>query len=400
VSAQTAVGVFFGGRSVEHEVSVITAQQAMAALPPDKFRAVPIYVAKSGAWYTGDSLRTLDRFRDVDRLLNDATRVTMRAEPQSSGALIAASGKRGIIGGGDRIVDRVDVALPLIHGSHGEDGTLQGFLEFADLAYAGCGVSASAISMDKHLAKRVLRDAGLAVLDDVAVGRAQWQADKNGVCVLVERQVGYPMYVKPRSLGSSIGVARADNVDQLEAAFETAFTYDSRCIVEAAQDSIVEINCSVLGRGDEIRVSVCEQPVSGGLLSYADKYLSKRGGDKPGGDAPLQGGMKGAKRLIPAPLPDALTERIQSVAVAAFKAIDAEGVVRVDFLVDVEREHVVVNEVNTVPGSLSFYLWEPAGLTFPDLLSMLFDFARRRHEEKARTSFSIDSWLLSGRPSS
>jgi D-alanine-D-alanine ligase len=208
------------------------------------------------------------------------------------------------------------------------------------------------------------------------------------------------MYVKPRSLGSSIGVARAENGAQLEAAFETAFTYDSRCIVEAAQDGIVEINCAALGRGDDVRVSVCEQPVSGGLLSYADKYLSKTGADKAGNAGPMQAGMKGAKRLIPAPISDALAERIRGAAVAAFKAIGAEGVVRVDFLVDIDRDRVIVNEVNTVPGSLSFYLWEPAGLTFPDLLTTLLDLARQRHEEKAQTSFSIDSWLLRGRPSS
>ncbi len=384
------IGVFFGGRSVEHEVSVLSAQQVMAALPAAGFRAVPVYVAKSGRWYTGDVLRELERFRDVDALLDAATEIRMHPSPSAAGELLEIRARQGFFGGGGRGGARIDLAMPLIHGSHGEDGTLQGFFELSDLPYTGCGVAASALSMDKALAKAVLRDAGLPVIEHLSVDRAAWKNAREQTCQELRSRFGYPAFVKPVSLGSSIGVSRADSDDSLEAALDLAFVYDSRCLVEPAQEGAIDINCSVLGRGSDVRTSVCEQPVSSGPLSYADKYLSK-GGAK--GD-----GMKGARRLIPAPLSGSLTSSIQGAAAAAFRAIEAEGVVRVDFLVDPGSGTFAVNEVNTVPGSLAFYLWEPSGIPFPDLLSRTIDMARQRHAEKAATTFSIDTWLLRGRP--
>jgi len=391
------VGVFFGGRSVEHEVSVLTAQQVMAALPGDGFRAVPVYIAKSGDWYTGDALREPERFRDIDRLLGDATPVYMRAEPAKAGVLFGEAGRRSFLGARDRIVAKFDVAMPLVHGSHGEDGTLQGLFELSDLAYTGCGVAASAISMDKRIAKAVLREAGLPVLDDVLVSREQWITERDVACDGVLARLHYPLFVKPASLGSSIGVSRVTERSGLEAAFDLAFSYDSRCIVEAAQDGAVDINCSVLGRDGTTRVSVCEQPVSTGLLTYADKYLSK-GKGSAGGKAAETSGVKGSRRVIPAPLADGVATQIQDLAVTAFRAIGAEGVARVDFLVRPDEGQVIVNEINTIPGSLSFYLWEPSGLSFEALLSQLIEMAVTRRDGKRRSTFSIDTWLLRGRP--
>ncbi|MBV9100868.1 MAG: D-alanine--D-alanine ligase [Candidatus Dormibacteraeota bacterium] len=385
-------GLFFGGRSVEHEVSVVTAMQVLAAMPAEH-RGVPVYIAKSGAWYTGDALRDIDSYRDVDALLRDATRVTVRPEPEGGNQLVEVGGRRGLLGGAARPVAQLDVALPLIHGSHGEDGTLQGLFELCDLAYAGCGVAAAAVSMDKLLTKAVLRGAQLPVLDHVVIERERWAADEAAVCAEVEKAFAPPHFVKPVSLGSSIGVTRAATREELRAAVATALTFDSRCLVEAAQEDIVEINCAVLGHGADVQVSVCEQPVTEGVLTYSEKYLSK-GGAK---DAPA--GMKSARRLIPAPLDESLTRRIQGAAVAAFQAIGAEGVARVDFLVRLGDGWFVVNELNTVPGSLSFYLWEPAGVSFSALIARLIDLAVRRHAEKQRTTYSIDSWLLRGRPS-
>jgi len=391
------VGLFFGGRSVEHEVSVVTAMQVLAALPADRFRGVPVYIAKSGAWYTGEALRELDAYKDIERLLETATRVSLRPEPEDGGQLVEVSTRRGLLGGGGagRVAAQLDVALPLVHGTHGEDGTLQGLFELCDLAYTGCGVAAAAISMDKPLTKAVLRSVRLPVLDDVTVERARWLAHADEVCVEIESRLPSPHFVKPISLGSSIGVARAETRDQLREAIEVALTYDMRCLVEPAQENFVEINCSVLGRGQDLRVSVCEQPVVGGVLSYADKYLAK-GGAKSAAAT----GMKGARRLIPAPLPPRFAQRIQDAAATAFHAIGAEGVARVDFLVRPESDWFVVNELNTVPGSLSFYLWEPAGVPFHELLARIIEMALARREEKRRTSFSIDSWLLRGRPPS
>lgn len=393
----TAVGVFFGGRSVEHEVSVITALQTMAALPP-AYTSTPVYIAKSGAWYAGDALRELDRYRDVNRLLGDTTRVMLLPEPDSRGALIEAGTRRGIFGGSARKVTHIDVALPLVHGTHGEDGTLAGLFELTDIAYAGSGVAASAVSMDKRLAKAVLRAAGLRVLDDVLVLRDAWRDDAEALVRDIVAKFPFPVYVKPLSLGSSIGVSRVTRLDQLRDAIELALTYDTRCLAEPSQERSVEINCAVLGRGADVRASACEQPKASGLLSYADKYLAKGGTKATVGDAFAGGGAKNTQRVIPAPLSDVMTRRVQEMAMAAFRAIGAEGVARVDFLVRSDDE-IIVNEINTLPGSLSFYLWEPVGVPFGDLLTRLLEMAQARHDAKARTQYSIDTWLLTGRRS-
>ena len=292
--------MFFGSRSVEHEVSVITAQQAMAAMPADRFTAVPVYIAKSGAWYTGDQLLRLEEYKNIERLIAAATRVTMRPDPSSGGELMEVDARRGLLGGSARAVDRFDVAMPLVHGSNGEDGTLQGLFELAALPYSGCDVASAAVSMDKRLSRTTLRGAGIPVLDDVMVSRAQWTDGVDTVCAELARRPGFPMYVKPRRLGSSIGVARVETDAELRDALEVAFGYDTSILAEPAQDASIEINCSVLGWGDDLQVSVCEQPVSSGTLSYADKYLS--GAKTKGGAKAPAGGMKSSRRLIPAPI--------------------------------------------------------------------------------------------------
>ena len=389
----TSVGVFFGGRSVEHEVSVITALQAINAFPAAGLTPVPVYIGKNGAWYTGDALTSIDAYRDIERLTASATRVTLRPDPDARGALQPIESRRGLLGGGQRPAAVLDVALPLVHGTGGEDGTLQGLFELNDLAYCGSGVAAAALSMDKRLAKAAFRAAGLLVLDDVRVSRDAWSGGADILIAAIESQIGYPAYVKPLSLGSSIGVSRVATREQLRDAIDLALAYDTRCLVEAAQEDIVEINCAVLGRTDDLRASACEQPKSGGLLSYEDKYLSKGG---KSGAATLGGGKAASTRIVPAPLSDAMTRRVQETAIAAFRAIDAEGVARVDFLV--RGEEIIVNEINTVPGSLAFHLWEPVGLSLTDVVSRLVDLAQERHAAKSRTAYSIDTWLLTGRP--
>ena len=396
VAEQVKVGVFFGSRSVEHEVSVITAQQAMAAMPADLYTPVPVYIAKSGAWYTGDQLLQLERYKDIDRLIAAATRVTMRPDPSSGGELMEVDARRGLLGGSARAVARFDVAMPLVHGSNGEDGTLQGLFELAALPYCGCDVASAAVSMDKRLSRTTLRGAGIPVLDDVMVSRRRWTDAVDAVCAELAQRPGFPMYVKPRRLGSSIGVARVESDTQLRDALEVAFGYDTSLLAESAQDASIEINCSVLGWGDDLQVSVCEQPVSKGTLSYADKYLS--GAKSKSGTKAPAGGMKSSQRIIPAPISESLTRRIQETAMSSFRAIGAAGVTRVDFLVSPERDSFVVNELNTLPGSLSFYLWEASGMGFDALLTRLIEMAMTRHLEQQATTSSIDTWLLTGRP--
>ncbi len=383
------IAVIFGGRSVEHEVSVLTAHQAMAALPA-KYTIVPVYIAKSGQWYTGDALRNLDNFRDLQALEAQLEPVELSLNTPSPVLTVkSAPKKRGLFGGKDepRTIS-IDVAMPLIHGSHGEDGTLQGALELADIAYTGCDVSASGVAINKVLTKMLLRGVGVPVLDDLVVERIQWRKDSAGIIAAAEERFGYPLFVKPARLGSSIGVAKVNNAQELTFALDVAATYDTLLLIEPYQQGIMEINCAVLGRGSAAKASVCEQPVSQGMLSYEDKYM--RGGK--------QQGMEGAQRIIPAPLSPELTAEIQQIALKAFAAIGAAGVVRIDFMVNPEQQRIVLNEINTLPGSLAFYLWEASDVPFPQLLETLIEQAQARHAEKRASTFGMTSNLLSNNP--
>jgi D-alanine-D-alanine ligase len=247
--------------------------------------------------------------------------------------------------------------------------------------------------MDKILAKRVLRSAGVPVIDDLYVSRARWESEPDAIVAEAESRFGYPVYVKPVTLGSSIGVSRAEDASALRLALDVAATYDSRLMIEPAQQDIIEINCSVLGDSTDARASVCEQPVNSGTLSYEDKYLS---GDKNGGSKGR--GMQSAKRLIPAPLESDLAAAIQSTAIDAFRSLNASGVIRIDFFVHPSEKMFYVNEINPIPGSLSFYLWEPTGVDFPELVTTLVEIALKRHGEKRRSTFTFSSSLLSTNP--
>ena len=390
------IGLIFGGRSVEHEVSVLTAYQAMAALPTDKYIPIPIYISKSGQWFTGEALKQLENFKDLEKLVKIAEPVVFNVDTRQPGLIHQkVQGQRSWLGRStpEPSLEPIDVAFPLMHGSHGEDGTLQGLLEMADLPYVGSGVLASASAMDKIVTKIVLRSAGVPVIDDLYVSRARWESAPDAVVAEAESHFGYPMYVKPVTLGSSIGVSRGEDESALRFALDVAATYDNRLMIEPAQQDIIEVNCSVLGDSTDARASVCEQPISSGTLSYEDKYLS---GDKDGGGTKDRG-MQSAKRLIPAPLESDLADAIQSTAISAFKALNASGVVRIDFFVRPSEKKFYVNEINPIPGSLSFYLWEPAGVNFPELLTTLVEIAMRRHREKRRSTFAFSASLLSAK---
>ena len=381
------VGMIFGGRSVEHEVSVLTAHQAMAALPRDRYTPIPIYISKEGRWFTGAALMDLANYTDLDQLQTLAEPVLFSADSTQPGLLPRrAPERKGLFGSksAEAEIEPLDIAFPLLHGSHGEDGTIQGLFELADLPYVGCGVEAAAVGMDKLMAKVALRAAGLPVLPDYAISRARWQREPEAVLGEIEAAFPYPVFVKPVTLGSSIGVTRAEDRTALQFAIDVAATYDSRVMVEPAQENIYEINCSALGDASEARASVCERPVSAGTLSYDEKYL--KGGKSKG--------MSGARRIIPADISPELTSAIQETAVKTFRAIGAAGVSRVDFLLHPNTGVYYVNEINTLPGSLSFYLWEPSGVPFPELLTTLIGYAQARHREKRRNTYTFDSSLL------
>ena len=376
------IGVIYGSRSVEHEVSIITALQAMDALDPERYDVIPLYITKGGAWLTGPALRKIETYqaRDLERTL---TRASLPPFPNQGVLNLVEQRSRFLpLTGGNRIA--VDVAFPCVHGTFGEDGTLQGLFDLANLPYVGSGVLASAVGMDKILMKAVFRAAGLPILDCSTARRDEWESSPDRVVARIEAEVGYPAFVKPSNLGSSVGITRATDQASLCTALDVAAHYDTRLLVERALDGAVDINCSVLGAGDDLSVSVCEQPVSWeAFLSYDDKYI--RGGKSQG--------MKGASRRIPAPISADLTARIQGLARKVFQSIDAAGVARIDFLLTPD-ERVYVNEINTLPGSLAYYLWEATDLPFRRLVDRLVDLALTRHAARQQTDYSFDSSLL------
>ncbi len=376
------VGVIYGGRSVEHEVSIVTALQAMEALDPERYEVVPLYITKQGDWLTGSALRKLETYRSESDARRALTRASIVPYPNAGVLQVAERGRFLPLGGSSKIV--VDVVIPCIHGTFGEDGTLQGLLELADIPYVGSGVLGSAVGMDKIAMKALFRSADLPVLDCVVIRRDEWEKRPDEVVERIERLAGYPAFVKPANLGSSVGITRAVEAESLRTALNVAAHYDVKILVERALDGAIDVNCSVLGYGDDLRVSVCEQPIAWeSFLSYEDKYI--RGGKGQG--------MKGASRRIPAPISPVLTEQIQSLARRTFQVIDAAGVARIDFLVTPE-EVVYVNEINTIPGSLSFYLWEATDLPFPRLMDRLIEIALTRHADREKTSYSFDSDLI------
>jgi D-alanine-D-alanine ligase len=382
------VGVAFGGRSVEHDVSIITGLQAVAVLE-ERHRAIPIYIARSGRWYTGEALKDLAVYQQ-DGGDPDADEVSFDLH---NGRLLRAAEGASLLRG-RRLPEpvRLDAVVLATHGTQGEDGCLQGALELAQIPYVGPPVGGAAAAMDKVLTKAVLAQAALPALAHVALRRAEWDADREDCRARVCEAFGFPLYVKPASLGSSVGVSRCESEAELADALELVFELDRVCLVEPAAQGGIEVNCAVIGRpGEQPRASVCEQPLasaSAGILSFEDKYMSSGKAD----------GMKSAQRLIPAPISQALAERVRELACAAFTAFGCAGVTRVDFLID-ERERVWINELNTIPGSFSFYLWEPAGLPFADLMDELLDLALADHSEKQRTTTVFDTNLLALRSS-
>ncbi|MBO5928676.1 MAG: D-alanine--D-alanine ligase [Clostridia bacterium] len=381
---KTKVAVIFGGRTVEHEVSIITGIQAFCALNREKYDPIPLYISKDNRFYTGEELGKIETYRDMDACLAAATQVLLI--PSENGVdMIRYPAKKF----GNNLVGSFEVALPTVHGTNVEDGTLMGMLEMLNIPYASCDVTSSAVGMDKFLMKSALFDAGVPVLPALPFSGKDYALHSEAICNTIEKAIGYPVIVKPVNLGSSVGITRADNREKLQAALDTAFGFATRALVEKAVTPLREINCSVLGDPDEARASVCEEPVnSDEILSYKDKYLS---GSKSG----KSGGMSDLKRRCPADIPEELTAKVQELAVKTFTALGCTGVARIDFLNNPETGELWVNEINTIPGSLSFYLWEAAGLPFDALLDELIALAWKRQRQRESLSFSYDTNILS-----
>ena len=382
---KTNIGVFFGGRSTEHEISVISANQAMHAVDTDKYTVTPVYITKEGKYYTGDALMDVANYRNIPALLEKCEEVYIRPV---FGDFSLYKVRKPLFG--SNVLTTLDVALPVLHGSNGEDGTFEGVLESIGIPYAGCDVLASANGMDKITMKMILAHCGIPVVDFVWFTDKEWFARHDELIGKIEDTLGYPVIVKPANLGSSVGIGRAANRARLEECVEDAARYSSRIIVEHMVDNLHEINCSVLGDCDDYTTSVCEEPIkSGEILSYEDKYMGGTKGAK---------GMQASQKRIPADLPTEVSERIRFLAGETFRVLSCHGVSRVDVIMDEDNGQIYVNEINTIPGSLSFYLWEATGISFSELIDRLVDLAlkRKREREGKTVTYSRNIFSLGG----
>ncbi len=379
---KTNIGVFFGGRSTEHEISVISASQAMHAINREKFDVTPVYISKDGRWFTGDALFEISNYRDIPALLAKCEEVYMIPV---YGDYNLYKRKHSMFK--SPVAAKLDVVIPVLHGSNGEDGTFEGILDSTGIPYAGCNTLSSANGMDKITMKMILQACDVPVVDYIWFTDKEWFARKDELIARIEDKLGYPVIVKPANLGSSVGIGGASDRNQLVERIEDAERYSTRIIVEHMVEHLQEINCSVLGDCNEYRASVLEEPIkSGEILSYEDKYMGGTKGAK---------GMQASQKRIPADLPKEETERIQFLAGETFRVLSCHGVSRVDMIIDKDNRNIYVNEINTIPGSMSFYLWEATGISFDKLMDKLVELALKRKRELAMKTVSYDQNIFS-----
>ena len=374
------VGLFFGGGSVEHEVSIISALQALPRFDQNKYTVLPIYITRDHAFYTGEAAGRIEEYRDIPALLKKSTRVLPARE--GNRVCLLPYGRFGLK---TKPLAVLDLAFPVVHGVSVEDGALQGYFRTLGLPFAGSDVGPSAVGMDKYAQKLLYAASGLPVLPAL---RFRAEDDRAATIERITTKIPFPLIVKPLDQGSSVGIRLVKDADGLDEALDYAFSFSPRVVVEKAVHPLRELNCAVLGDGEEAEASEVEEPVMGDeILSYRDKY---EGGAKGEGSK----GMSGLSRLLPAPISPELREKVRTLAVRAFRALDLSGVARIDFLMNAETEEIFINEVNTIPGSLSFYLWEPVGLNYTALLDKMVSLALKRERQRASFRSEIETGIL------
>lgn len=382
------LGVIYGSKSCEHEVSIISAVQFMNAVDRDKYNVVPVYVALNGQWFTGDPLFKMAAYTPFNP--NAEGLVPVSLDLATHGELVTYQISKGLFKSAAkrRVVASIDCMCIVMHGMNGEDGTLQGLLEMANIPYTSTAVAGAAIGMDKIMIKQFFKGAGLPVLPSTWLARSAFEQDRAAAIAKVEDALSYPVFVKPANLGSSIGVSKAVDSETLSEALELAFSFDRRVLVEKGLNAPVEINCAVRGFDGRCEASVLEMPnTGGGFLSFYEKYLKKGGTSQ---------GMASLARLVPAPVSDALRDKIQAMAKDIFAMLDSKGVVRIDFMMEAESDTFYITEINTIPGSLAYYLWEHDGLPYQKLIDEMIDYAFLAHAEKNRHNYAFTSDILKG----
>ena len=378
------LGVIFGGETVEHEVSIISALQAIKSIDKDKYDVIPIYISKDRIWYCGHILFDINTYKDIE----DTKRYLKQVTLYKKGDKFLLQQTTGLF---RKDLTELDVILPIVHGNNVEDGTLAGYLDTVGIPYVSSRVLGSALGQDKVVMKQVMASCDLPIVDYVWFYDSEYLVDKDEILKKIKK-LGYPVVVKPATLGSSVGITYVKSEKDIKPAIEEAISYDVKIVVEKAVENLIEVNASVLGNYEIQRVSPIEEVMGEDeILSYQDKYLS---GSKTKGQGSK--GMASTNRIIPARISDKLTKDIQETAIKVFKVLNLSSVCRIDFLIDSKTNKFYVNEPNTIPGSLSFYLWKEAGLKYKDLLDEMINIAIKEYKNKTKKVKSFETNILSG----
>ena len=385
------VGVIFGGESVEHEVSVISAMQAMNKLDQDKYDIIPIYITKDREWYTGEMLKDIEVYQDLSLIKKYGKNVVLYYR---NGAFVLQ--KKSFP---KSIVTDIDIVLPIVHGTNVEDGGLQGYLQTVGVPFVGSDVYASVVGQDKVFMKDIWKNANLPMTNYVWFYDIDYKQDSESVLEKVEK-LDYPVIVKPASTGSSVGISVCSNREELVDAIDDAIQYDKKILVEEVVQNLKEVNIAVMGNYECQKVSEIEEVLSGHkFLTYADKYVGGGKGKLKGVKAPMKTtskGMASANRKLPADLPDKLRKEVEEIAVEAFKVLGSSGNSRIDFLIDEKTNKVYINEINSIPGSLAFYLWEAKGVDFSSVLDEMINIGIKDYKKRVSKTHSFETNILQG----
>lgn len=378
------IAVLYGGKTAEHDVSIITGIQLMDNADKSKYDIVPVYIARNGQWFTGEKLRNIEFLKTFNGNSNEVDKVYLSPVPGIKGLLVEK--KAGLFGGSKTETIHIDAVIPAMHGMNGEDGTLQGLFQLAEIPYACTGITGSAVGMDKIIMKSVFKGCGFPVIPYINFTRTEWNENNDKILDLAEKEIGYPMIVKPSNLGSSIGISKAKDRESLKKAVNVATFYDRRLIIEHAVEEITEVNCACLGFEDDIKVSELEEPVTWeSFLTFEEKYM--RGSGKSEGMASLD-------RRIPAQIAPEMAQEVKELSKKVFAALDCKGIVRIDYIIDKSINKLYVNEINTLPGSFAFYLWEPIGVKYETLIDEMIEQAFIQHKQMTDNNYAYDSDIL------
>ena len=377
------LGVIFGGETVEHEVSIISALQAIKNLNKEKYEIIPIYISKERIWYTGHILTNIETYKDLENTRKYLKKVTL----YKKGNNFYLGNTTGLF---RKDVSEIDIVFPIVHGNNVEDGSLVGYLETIGIPFVGSNVLASAIGQDKVVMKQVMSSANIPVVEYTWFYDNEYLENKDEILSKIKK-LSYPVIVKPASLGSSVGITYVKDNKSIESAIEEAISYDSKIIVEKAIENLIEVNASVLGNYEYQRVSELEEVMgSDEILSFEDKYLSN---SKTKG---YSKGMASVSRIIPARISTTLTDDIKETSKNVFKLLNMSGVCRIDYLIDSKTKKYYVNEPNTIPGSLAFYLWKENNMEYKDLLDEMISISIKNYKKRHKKIMSFDSNILSG----